>query len=452
MTNTGTVGHASDATAFEAFAEAREMAGLLVGRLADQELVAEAVAASQERARYPFGFGGASLMAGDAGTALVFQYAARETPPDARHWRELSHQRLLDAVGSTHEVPLTDPGLATGTAGLALAVADLAEDEPRYASALRGLDADLATQVVNAPSWRAETGVRDNFYDVVLGSAGTLAYLASVPRPHENPMVAEAVRRLVDDLVWMCGPVPDGERPRWVIPPELYPNQEYLEEFPHGYVNLGLAHGLPGVLAALAVTWSAGYRHDGLLDTVRHVADYLVGTSVDDEWGRNWPRGVPLDESGDEDRRHLHPARTAWCYGAPGVVSALLTASSALADDGLRAVAVDGFEAVLRRVDAHGGRLASATLCHGTAGVLALCARFARETGSVPARASLAPLTRHLLDQCDPGLPLGVQDLEQPGVSLDSPALLTGSAGVALALWSATSSTRPPWERALLIS
>ena len=145
------------------------------------------------------------------------------------------------------------------------------------------------------------------------------------------------------------------------------------------------------------------------------------------------------------------PTRTAWCYGAPGIACALLVAAETLGDDGLRAVAIDAFDGVLRRVAAHGG-FPSATLCHGTAGVLAMCVRFARDTGSALARRELPVLTEQLLAHCHPDLLLGVQDLEQPGILLDSPGLLTGSAGVALALWSASTPVPARWERALLIS
>lgn len=430
-------------------AEADRVAELIAHRLADRALVTDAIAASERNATYPFGWGGAALFAGHPGTALAFQYAARAQPDSADHWRALSHEHLVEAVRSTHDTPLTEMGMAGGTAGLALAFADCVRDEPRYARTLHDLDTKLALQVIEAPSWRSDDGVRDNDYDVIAGAAGVLAYLVTVE--NADAPVREAIERLIDDLRWLCRPgEADGRRP-WFIPPRHFPIEEYLETYPHGYVNLGLAHGIPGPLAALSFAAAAGYRSGDVLDTIRQVSTYLVGLSSPDGYGHNWSNGVLLTEAGAEDPAAAVPsARTTWCYGAPGIACALLAAATALDDDELRAVAVDTFEGVLRRFHAH-GRFASATVCHGAAGLLVMCVRFARDTGSGLARRSVADLTEHVLTHCDPDLLLGVQDLEQPGVLLDSPALLTGAAGVALALWSAATPHRPQWERALLI-
>jgi len=437
-------------------AEARSCAELLIRRLADPELVAAAVAKSEQTARYPFSWGGAALAAGPVGTALAFRYAARVLPDQAAGWASRSHEQLIEAVHSTHELPLTERGLAAGIAGLALALADCAGDDPRYETARRALDRKLAVQVIEAPTWRRHTGVADSDYDIVRGAAGVLAYLAAVAQP--DALVRQAVDVLVDDLIWLCGPAPQPRRQPWFIPPDRYPTGSgYEQDFPHGYINLGLAHGIPGPLAALCfaasrhVTASSGDQQRRLHETIRHLADYLVAVSFDDSWGRNWSMGVPLTDTGAQGRTQATPTRSAWCYGAPGVACALLAAAQILADGSLRELAIDTFDGALRRLAAHGG-LSSATLCHGAAGALAICVRFARDTGSAAARRALPVLTEQLLAHCDPDLLLGVQDLEQPGVLLDSPGLLSGSAGVALALWSASTPIPARWERALLIS
>ncbi|WET81037.1 lanthionine synthetase C family protein [Amycolatopsis sp. QT-25] len=429
---------------------ARECAELLVRRLADPELVAEAVARCDRAAQYPFEWGGASLFVGPAGTAVAFQNAARALPAEADYWRELAYRQLAAAARHTCDVPLAQCSMASGTAGLAFAFAQCAVDDPRYRPTLRKLSARLATQVLATPGPRGVNGVTDADYDLINGRAGILAQLCTDWR--SDQLVEQAVGSLVDDLVWLCTPTSATGREPWFIPPANYPPlEEYHEDFPHGYVNLGLAHGLPGPLAALSCAVLAGVRHERLPETIQHVAEYVIEFSLAEPDGPHWPTGVGLTDDGAEDRARRPPAAWTWCYGTPGVACALLKAGAALGDDGLRTAAVDAFEGFLRRLDKH-SRFPSATLCHGGAGVLAICALFARETGSVLARDKLGLLLEQVLAHCDPALPLGVQELEQPGILLDSPALLSGSAGVALALWSATAPIGSGWERALLIS
>ncbi|SDM67464.1 lanthionine synthetase C family protein [Allokutzneria albata] len=406
---------------------ARETAWLILTRLADPAVVADAVAASRQRANHPFDWGGPGLFTGLAGSAVAFQAAHRAFPAEAAHWRGLAHQQLVAAAQASFSAPLSHCGISAGTSGLAFAFADSLREEPRYGATLDKLNTQLAAQVIDTPTWRSADGVRDSDYDVISGAAGTLGYLISVDAP--KPVVRQAIDALIDDLVWLCDPE------RWFIPPHRYPLASYSDRYPHGYVNIGLAHGIPGPLAALSLAHQAGYQRDGLVEAIRRTADYLVGLPC---W---WPAGVPLTESGAEDRDRLEPGRIAWCYGAPGVAAALLNAANALQDKSIRDVAVDGFESVLRNL----APLPEAPLCHGVAGLLPICALFAEE--STVARKSIEELTEHVLSHCDEDAPLVVR-----GDGLDDPSLLTGSAGVALALLTATGDVDNRWTRALLLA
>ncbi|WP_277752743.1 lanthionine synthetase LanC family protein [Streptomyces sp. L2] len=73
------------------------------------------------------------------------------------------------------------------------------------------------------------------------------------------------------------------------------------------------------------------------------------------------------------------PARSAWCYGAPGVAHALWLAGTALGDHDLHDVATEAMAAVLRR-PAHMRFIDSPTFCHGVAGLLQIVLRFAHAT------------------------------------------------------------------------
>jgi hypothetical protein len=99
---------------------------------------------------------------------------------------------------------------------------------------------------------------------------------------------------------------------------------------PHGYWNLDLAHGMPGVIALLARFVAAGIEVDragALLDAA--VAALLAAEPARDD-GRypGWQRGGPdqQDRSADDDTARR--GRLAWCYDDLGVAAALASRRS----------------------------------------------------------------------------------------------------------------------------
>ncbi|MEU6300159.1 lanthionine synthetase C family protein [Streptomyces erythrochromogenes] len=425
---------------------ARRTAGLITSRLADPAHVGASISASIEDPNTPGPRRASSLLAGDAGLALLLHMAA-DADPEAG-WRQAAHERLVTAVRSTHDQPMAEYGIVAGTAGLALVLAEFAVGDQRYRRSLDSLHARLGEQLRERGHRAQEGRVSVAEYDALQGAAGVLGHLVSVPAPDAE--LRDRVHGLVDELVRLCTPVAQRSEPRWVIPPEDYPLARDLEEYPHGYINLGLAHGVPGPLAALSLAWRAGYRRPGVREAIGNAIDLLRSTAVEDGFGTDWPSGVPLDSEGRRTPA-AHTARTAWCYGAPGVAAALLGTADALKDERLRAYAVAAFEAALRRSETHLHTL-SPTICHGLAGLLAICEIFARTTDSAYARTALPVLTDRLLGWCDESLAFGVQNREKPGLRIDNPDFLCGAAGVAAALWSVSSPVSRRWQRSLLIA
>lgn len=383
-----------------------------------------------------------SLAHGQAGSALLHLYAARAGLGNL----DTAFDHIREAVLSTQVEPLEHHGLFAGTSGLAFALADVTRDEPRFRPSLDRLNEQLAAQVLAAPPHRTERAISDLHYDLITGAAGTLVYLSSVADPSDQ--VAGATSLLVDYLVWLAQPTETGATPRrWLITPEFYPPiGDYHVKYPHGYLNLGLSHGVPGVVAALAAAWEAGHRRPGHLEAIRALTHWVRDQAGLDAHGPVWGDGTPVDEYGGEVAVGCRRDRIAWCYGTPGVAAALLTVASATADEELHHAAVTAFEGVLARVE-H-SRPLSPTLCHGHAGLIMLALEFAPWSES--ARDQLPGLLRQLLEHHDPDRPLGFADMEEPGRPVDDPGLLTGATGVALTLLAATGDERPRWFRAFL--
>lgn len=191
-------------------------------------------------------------------------------------------------------------------------------------------------------------------------------------------------------------------------------------------VNLGLAHGVGGPIAALtAYVRRSGDAAAPEAETLAAAARWLLAQAHDDPLGlRTWaPRRR------DDDLGH-RPAsrREAWCYGAPGIAWVLWDAGAALGLADLRAGAEDAFDRFAAGFDPGfhldadpAERLA---ICHGAAGILLVADAFARHADS----RSGERLARRVERLLEAELP------EVPALAKADPSLLAGGCGVLAAL------------------
>ncbi len=70
------------------------------------------------------------------------------------------------------------------------------------------------------------------------------------------------------------------------------------EHYPEGNLNCGLAHGIPGPLAVMALGLEAGLPVEGLKDAVIRTARWLARHRTSDRHGVNWPTVVPYTANG----------------------------------------------------------------------------------------------------------------------------------------------------------
>ena len=403
-----------------------------------------AVESSYDRAPGLFGWGGSSLYAGWAGSAMALRRAASIDQEQAERWTSLAHAAVVRAVESTHTYPVEDASMGAGTAGLVVMLADAAERDPRYEPALRAVGAQLVAQAADVSVPRTRGALDDAAYDVVSGASGTLLGLLTLLQTCPDLALEAPMARLVDDLQWLSGLEPDGSR-RSVLSPASYVTEDTRADFPHGHTNLGYAHGLPGVLSALSLLHTAGWRSSDLRPTISRLSSYLMAVTTPDSFGPSWPTGIAVDTHGRDLPPAESPARTAWCYGAPGIALSLLQAGEALDEPALRTTAVAALAASLRRVQDR--PLLSATFCHGSAGLLALAGTFRGHLGRSAYDSTVATLCHDVLAGCSEDHALVVQDVQDHATALDNPGLLSGSAGVALTLWDTVAGTGGRWQR-----
>ncbi len=412
---------------------------LLTGPLADRvsravREIAQALpgAASRDGAQQ------ASLASGLAGQALFYAYLAIATSDEAAADRAAEFlEKAADELANT---PLP-PHLYAGFPGVAWTMEhlqDLLFEAPEGEEAedpILEIDEALLGPLGRSP-WVGE-------YDLIGGLAGLGVYaLERLPRPSARELLA----RVVDRLAELAEEMEEGSA--WFSPPERLPEWQ-REIHTRGNYNLGVAHGLPGVVPVLAGACAAGVAVERARPLLESSVSFLLARRLPPESTSCFAGTyAPWEEPA--------PTRLAWCYGDAGIAAALLAAARAVGNAEWERQAIDIALTAAAR-DESTSHVRDAGLCHGAAGVGHLFNRMSQATGEE----RLAEAARFWFERTftfqAPGEPvagfraweMGVQG--QPGWRADA-GFLEGATGVGLALLAAVSGVEPAWDRVLLVS
>ena len=325
------------------------------------------------------------------------------------------------------------PGLYAGAARIAFAVGHLSA----------GDDADTACEAIEQSLARFLVQPTEN-YDLISGLVGiAVPVLQRITDGKASAASEPVARAILEHLERLARPMPTGLA--WHTPPALLP-QWQRELAPTGYINLGLAHGIPGVVAILARYLTAGIEVERVRTLLDGAVAYL-SAAAEPRPGSRYPAWIP------EQRPESVPmSRVAWCYGDLGVAVALLSAATAAKRDDWRAEALGLAHGMAAR-PFELSHVVDMGLCHGAAGVAHLFNRLSQATGDAElARAADTWFARTLaMRRSDPiagfprGLPVDGAMTWDPGADL-----LTGACGVGLALHAAISPVEPGWDQLLL--
>ncbi|MGI5353026.1 lanthionine synthetase C family protein [Streptomyces sp. CA-250714] len=365
-------------------------------------------------------------------------------------------QRVHDWLAAATRQPFTsgpDSHPFYGAPALAHAVARAAEHLPGpYQRVLDALDVQVAADVrrrLDAAHRRIDSGLLAELaeFDVIRGLSGYGTYLL-----HRHPG-SVTLRAVLDYCVRLTDPITDRgeELPGWWT--ASGPSGRPDKKFPGGHANMGIAHGIGGVLALLALAARHGTLADGHHDAMRTILTWLDRWQQEAGRGPVWPYWVTRTELG---AGHLAPSssrRPSWCYGTAGLARAQQLAALALGDTGRQINA----EIALATALTDPGQLKAITdngLCHGFAGLAHVAARMAHDAHPSTAGQLNAAIPGLLSAVCPPDTDPADTALAMVQDTEAGPGFLNGAAGIALALL-ASATAEPPrsaWDTCLLIA
>lgn len=374
----------------------------------------------------------ASLSSGHAGIAVFHGYRALAADDD--HELALCEARVDLAMDALAQSPLTAE-LFDGFSGIGWALQHI------VTTVYAGESHDELAPIDEAVLAKMNTERWDEPYDLISGLVGLGVY--AVERRSNR-----GVGRVLDHLEALA--VDDDTGTAWFTEPRLLPEWQ-REQAPAGYYNLGLAHGVPGVIALLADAIANDLCADRARALLRRAVSWLLAHKLPPTSESTFSSWLARpDQRGTAEQG---ASRLGWCYGDVGIAMALLAAAQAMNDAEWRQEAI----ALLRRASVRvpgDNRVFDSGFCHGTAGLAHMFNRAYQATGDQAlgeaARGWFARLLRERQpDRGIAGFPSFQPDGDEP-IWVDEAGLLTGSAGVGLVLLAATTAIEPGWDRYVL--
>src|ERR1700680_2435400 len=194
-----------------------------------------------------------ALADGPAGEALFFQYLDRARPGQGHDERALRPPET--AIAATAET-MTAPGLYGGFSGVAWVLEHLTG---RLLEPPAPGEEDPGEEVATAlTAYLGHTPWLDD-YDLISGLVGFGVWAVErAPRSGGEEAAESGVRRLGEVGERGAG----GGGVTWRTPPERMMASEAASH-PQGNFNLGVAHGVPGVIGILGEMVAAGLRAGG---------------------------------------------------------------------------------------------------------------------------------------------------------------------------------------------
>jgi hypothetical protein len=372
-----------------------------------------------------------------------------------RRWLDLAAQRL-NAVIERAGYSRGNLGLFGGLCGLGWTVehlskvledfADSAADNGSSLPASDDEDEDLNADTDNVVLAALQRDRVSSLYDLIGGYVGFCVYfLERLPAPS----AIQGIRLIVRHLEAISQPTHSGLT--WHSGPELLPEWQ-REICPGGYYNLGVAHGVPGVLFILSEIAAVEVEEERALDLLARAMSWFLEqkrptTSRSRSWFSSWipTPGEPPD------------SRLAWCYGDLGIVAVLHQIARRSRRDDWQQFADRMLENCLAwPVEVAG--VNDAPLCHGAIGNAHIFNRLYQFTGNTKCRDAAINYIEYGLSmrKSEGGVGGFFQytrpEHDGPSIWEPSPAFLDGALGVALGLLSALTPVEPQWDRMLLLS
>lgn len=339
---------------------------------------------------------------------------------------------------------INDISLFDGLCGIGFAANCMSNNGKYYQSFLKNLNENILNIADRSVLNLSKLPLNETIYDVMYGLTGTANYLLNF---RSESRVKNTLSNILRYLVEISQISIDGV-PKFSIRVDQS-QMVSLSKFNDSkmrYVNLGVSHGIPGILLILCKSYKLGIYVENQLEAIKCLSEYIFNSCIKNTDTVFWESQKII---GIENNKAV-PARDAWCYGTPGVAYSLLIAASILNDERLKNLAIDSMKTSLNRLR----EVISPTFCHGLSGLCCLSRKFYEYTNDNYFYEMYINLLKNILDLYSDKHPFGFinKELEKGEITNKNEiGLLMGSTGVILTILSCYSPIKTQWDSIFLL-
>jgi len=210
--------------------------------------------------------------------------------------------------------------------------------------------------------------------------------------------------------------------------------------------DLGISHGIPGILYFLVSTFKAKILESKSLECIKIIIDFLKSNITPHTDGRSY---FP-----NEANNKGESSRLAWCYGDLGICSVLLNAAKAINDFELEKNIIEIIKYNCTRTDIQKNIIFDSSFCHGSSGVAHIFANWHYLYGIENTKNAAIFWYNYTIADSSPFFSI------KNGYAIFRPStktyqindgLLEGNAGVGLSLLSAINPNIRGWNKSFLL-
>ncbi|MCT4685811.1 lanthionine synthetase C family protein [Vallitalea sp.] len=387
------------------------------------------------------------LARGYSGFCVMFGALDKANPQGG--WDNIGHSYLQDIQKVIMKESIREFSLWTGLAGVIIAARALSRGGTRYGNFIKELNSFFIKSFPSIMQYmesRLEQGISLKEFDVIQGLSGIGRYVLCFIDEHDMKL---AMEQILTYLIKVC----EDKKYKGLVVPGwyVYSNRYtgYDSQYPNGYFNCGMSHGIPGVLALMSIAMMKGVEVSGQHEAIHKIAQWIMKWKENDEFGPLWPARITWEENLEEKAQNVVP-REAWCYGGPGVARALWLSGIAVNNDEYKSVALETFRGTAMRPEEK-WNIESDTFCHGRAGLLQMVQRMYSESGDKLIGELRDKLLEQVIDLWNKEALYGYQEKELSDKQ-DIGGLLDGAAGVFTVLIGLIQEQDTDWDLIFLIS